>query len=128
MIVRILCLLASNSLVTSSYLQEVVQNVTYRFRDSSSKTGKHLFQYYYDSKTRPLHDSLDKSHVANEYDFIIVGSGTGGSVLANRLSEVPQWKILLVELGAEPTRLADVPGFGTNFLFTDYNWGYLMER
>ncbi|CAG9830416.1 unnamed protein product [Diabrotica balteata] len=59
------------------------------------------------------------------YDFIIVGADAGGSVLANRLSEISSWKILLLEAGGETDDFSDVPEFNNYLQQTDMNWGYL---
>ncbi|KAH8114085.1 alcohol oxidase [Phellopilus nigrolimitatus] len=59
---------------------------------------------------------LDCQSLAKEYDYIIIGGGTAGCVLANRLSSDPSISVLLVEKGvAENTWVSKVPLFSTDF-------------
>ncbi len=63
------------------------------------------------------------------YDYIIVGAGSAGCVLANRLTENPDSKVLLLEAGPRDTNLwIHVPlGYGKLFARTDVNWAYESE-
>ncbi|XP_059607623.1 glucose dehydrogenase [FAD, quinone]-like [Phlebotomus argentipes] len=63
-----------------------------------------------------------------EYDFIIVGAGSAGSVVANRLSENENWKILLLEAGGDPPIESMVPGFQSALAKTKYDWEYYIDQ
>ncbi|XP_055541012.1 glucose dehydrogenase [FAD, quinone]-like isoform X3 [Wyeomyia smithii] len=63
-----------------------------------------------------------------EYDFIIVGAGSAGSVVANRLSENPDWKILLLEAGGDPPIESEIPLMLMHMMNTSYSWNYYAEK
>lgn len=64
---------------------------------------------------------------AEIFDFIIVGAGSSGTVIANRLSENPEWNILLLEAGGNPTILTRVPLLAPLVQFTRNDWNYFTE-
>ena len=64
-----------------------------------------------------------------DYDFIIVGAGSAGCVLANRLSADPKNKVLLLEAGPEDKNFwIHVPlGFGKTLTNPNVNWRFESE-
>lgn len=65
---------------------------------------------------------------ANVYDYVIVGAGAAGCVLANRLTKDPSKRVLLLEAGGSDKRmLMTIPaGFG-KLMGTRVNWLYDTE-
>ena len=64
-----------------------------------------------------------------EADFVVVGAGSAGCVMAARLSEDPATRVVLLEAGGEDSnRWIHIPlGFGKTFADPSVNWCYETE-
>jgi choline dehydrogenase len=66
---------------------------------------------------------------ADVFDFIVVGAGSAGCVLANRLSADGRHTVLLLEAGGrDNSPWIHIPlGYGKHFANPDVNWLYMSE-
>ncbi|EKM75980.1 hypothetical protein AGABI1DRAFT_45570 [Agaricus bisporus var. burnettii JB137-S8] len=65
--------------------------------------------------------------VMSAYDFVVIGGGNGGLVVASRLSEDIDVQVLVLEAGPEVESLPEVfvPGLaGTGEAASTLNWAY----
>jgi choline dehydrogenase-like flavoprotein len=62
----------------------------------------------------------------NPYDFVIVGGGTAGCILANRLTASGRYRVLVLEAGGEPKSFwIPIPaGFSKLLVDRRYNWRF----
>lgn len=63
-----------------------------------------------------------------EYDFIVVGAGSAGSVLASRLSQGRKASVLLLEAGKGEPWFSAAPILAPVLQQTNFVWHYLMEH
>jgi choline dehydrogenase len=63
------------------------------------------------------------------FDYVIVGAGSAGCVLANRLSEDPSTRVLLLEAGPADTLDAiRVPAIFSTLFGSEVDWDYRLEH
>ncbi|KAK9501045.1 hypothetical protein O3M35_002167 [Rhynocoris fuscipes] len=82
--------------------------------------------YYRYDEFNPAQEVKNQSNdeLKKEYDFIIVGAGSAGSVMANRLTEIPEWNVLLFEAGGEETIESQTPFLAVNVWGGPLDWNY----
>lgn len=104
-----------------------------------------------DPESRPI--DVVEEMMYDTYDFIIVGAGSAGNskpseiqrtkgnnkrsyvtvycisgaVLANRLSEIEDWNVLLLEAGHDETEISDVPLLAAYLQLSKLDWQYKTE-
>lgn len=60
----------------------------------------------------------------SSFDYIIVGAGSAGCVLAGRLANNPNVSILLIEAGGPQTMNTDMPGNTLFLVGNEFDWNY----
>ena len=59
-----------------------------------------------------------------QYDYIVVGAGSAGCVLARRLSDDSNTKVALVEAGGAPSILTSIPALASFLQLSPIDWSY----
>lgn len=85
------------------------------------------FAYFHYDLFDPESRPINVKNLRREYDFIVIGSGAAGSVLANRLSEVPNWSVLLLEAGGHESEISDVPLLSLYLHKSRLDWRYRTQ-
>ena len=62
------------------------------------------------------------------YDFIVVGSGSAGGILAHRLAENSHIKVLLLEAGGPNGIPNDIPVEYLTLFNSEFDWNYTMAN
>ncbi|KAF5286212.1 hypothetical protein FQA39_LY16382 [Lamprigera yunnana] len=78
-----------------------------------------------DPESKPI--DMDTEALLSTYDFIVVGAGSAGAVVANRLSELEKWNVLILEAGGDETEISDVPLMAAYLQLSGLDWRYKTE-
>lgn len=75
----------------------------------------------------PENHPLVTLNLRKTYDFVVVGGGSAGAVVVNRLTENPNWNVLLLEAGGHETEITDVPILSLYLHKSKVDWKYRTQ-
>ncbi|XP_045479896.1 glucose dehydrogenase [FAD, quinone]-like [Harmonia axyridis] len=104
----------SNNKLKAKYLEDLVETEVKKAQTYKTRINN-----------EDLLGTASKLTNYGSFDFIIVGGGSAGSVVANRLTENLNWNVLLLEAGDVNDDYSDMPFVFDASALSDRNWGYL---
>ncbi|XP_063917081.1 glucose dehydrogenase [FAD, quinone]-like [Zophobas morio] len=115
LVVSLIPLSVASSTTTVKYYEKLTRQRISEAEFYNMPTNNNEFKVGIQSNTTQYYGS---------YDFVIVGAGSAGSVLATRLSEIDSYNVLLLEAGGEEDDFSQIPSMSFYLIFSDMNWGY----
>lgn len=70
---------------------------------------------------------IKTASIQSNYDYVVIGAGSAGALIANRLSENRNWSVLLLEAGPDEPVEADVPIMVLSLQRTYLDWQFRTE-
>ncbi|KAJ0177082.1 hypothetical protein K1T71_007091 [Dendrolimus kikuchii] len=85
-----------------------------------------MIKFLYTSQCLITEDWPTDSYISGieQFDFIIVGAGSAGCVVANRLTEESKGKVLLLEAGGIPPIESIIPRLSRDLYHSQADWAY----
>ncbi|CAH0714788.1 unnamed protein product, partial [Brenthis ino] len=84
----------------------------------------HLYGGSKDEEIKKKCDTQRDEETPDKYDFIVVGAGSSGCVVTNRLSENDRWQVLVLEAGSDEPNMTYVPALYRVLLGSNIDWGF----
>jgi choline dehydrogenase len=117
---------AVNSLIDAAYFGRISRRTFFRALIAAGFTAAAARDMAEQAAQAQANQAVQRANLKDEYDYIIVGAGSSGCVMAHRLSQDGRASVLVIEGGGtnlDQDKIRDPRIYTQNF-GSDTDWGY----